>query len=168
MPQPFKNSANLSAPHSPLSEGCPQDGFESKQIFINGVIIGSRQITKLPYNSKLKEKSKLLRQAGNLPEVLFWVEVTKRNFHKIDFDRQKIIGNYIVDFYIKFLGLIIEIDGSSHDDKELYDKIREQYFISLGLAIYRIPVDDVMKNIDFVKMGLEEYIIEHYAISSGG
>ncbi|WP_317228619.1 MULTISPECIES: DUF559 domain-containing protein [Chryseobacterium] len=44
----------------------------------------------------------------------------------MDFDRQRIIGNYIVDFYVKTLGLIIEIDGSSHDGKEIYDSIRQE------------------------------------------
>ena len=97
-----------------------------------------------------------------MPEVLFWMQITKKRFHKIDFDRQRIIVNYIVDFYIKKLGLIIEIDGASHDDKELYDRAREKYFISLGLKIYRISVDDVMKNMDFALMGLENYIIDEY------
>lgn len=90
------------------------------------------------------------------------MQVTKKQFHKIDLDRQRIIGNYIVDFYIKQLGLVIEIDGSSHDDKQAYDKRREEYLISLGLKIYRITVDDVMKQMDFVMMGLEEYIIKEY------
>jgi very-short-patch-repair endonuclease len=81
------------------------------------------------------------------------MQITKKKFHKIDFDRQRIIANYIVDFYIKKLGLIIEIYGSSHDDKELYDNARGEYFISIGLKIYRISVDDVMKNMDFALMG---------------
>ena len=46
--------------------------------------------------------------------------------------------------------------------KKFTIKIREEYFISLGLKVYRISVDDVMKNMDFVLMGLEEYIIEQY------
>ena len=44
--------------------------------------------------------------------------INRKQFYAIDFDRQRIIGNYIVDFYVKALGLIIEIDGSSHNDKE--------------------------------------------------
>lgn len=51
-------------------------------------------------------------------------------FWKIDFDRQRIIGNYIVDFYVKTLGLVIEIDGSSHENKEEYDQKREEKSIS--------------------------------------
>jgi len=160
--------ADLGAQHSPLPEGCPQDGVLKetlqKDIIINGTTLKPVSITRLPYQPRLKERAKALRQAGNLPEVLFWMQVTKKQFHKIDFDRQRIIGNYIVDFYIKQLGLVIEIDGSSHDDKQTYDKRREAYLTSLGLKIYRITVDDVMKQMDFAMMGLEEYIIQEYGI----
>lgn len=123
MPQSNNTHANFGAQHSPLSEGCPQDGVFKKEIIINGVKIKCNPITELPYQPRIKERAKLLRQARNLPEVLFWIQVSKGNFHKIDFDRQRIIGNYIVDFYVKNLGLVIEIVGASHDDKEVYDKL---------------------------------------------
>lgn len=168
MDQSNLRPANLGTQHSPLPEGYPKGGVlkvkNDKPDFylINGTKINHQPIIELPYNANLRQRAKALRYAENLSEVLFWMQVTKKRFHKIDFDRQRIIGNYIVDFYIKKLGLIIEIDGASHDDKEIYDKIREEYFISLGLKVYRISVDDVMKNMDFVLMGLEEYIIEQY------
>ena len=65
----------------------------------------------LPYNKNLKALLSGKRKAGILCEVLFWQQVHKRKFYKIDFDRQRIIGNYIVDFYVKKLGLVIGIDG---------------------------------------------------------
>ena len=61
------------------------------------------------------------------------MQINKRKFHNLDFDRQRIIGSYIVDFYIKKLGLVIEIDGSSHDEKIDYDQRREKYLVSLEL-----------------------------------
>ncbi|MDQ0782232.1 endonuclease domain-containing protein [Chryseobacterium sp. W4I1] len=82
----------------------------------------------------MKEK----RKADILGEVLFWKKVRAGTFHRIDFDRQRIIGNYIVDFYVKTLGLVVEIDGTSHDDKAVYDGIRQQYLESLGLVVFRI------------------------------
>jgi very-short-patch-repair endonuclease len=96
--------------------------------------------------------------------VLFWIQVTKGGFHKIDFDRQKVIGNYIVDFYVKKLRLIIEIDGSSHIGKEDYDAERERFLVSLGLRMYRISVFDVMRNMHRVIEDLENYIVEHYGV----
>lgn len=159
---------DLGGQNSPPLEECPQDGVVDKTLvqnnyfLINGVIIRHQPMLNLPYNPALKERAKALRYAENITEVLFWMQVTKRRFHKVDFDRQRIIGNYIVDFYVKKLGLVIEIDGNSHDDKFEYDNKREQFLINLGLRVYRITVDDVMKNMDFALMGLENFIIAEY------
>ncbi len=98
----------------------------------------------LPYNPALKERAKELRQAGNLSEVLFWNQVKNKQFKGLDFDRQKIIGNYIVDFYCSNCQVVIEIDGSSHDDKVEYDAIRDQFLEELGLKVIHIPVNDIM------------------------
>lgn len=116
----------------------------------------------LPYNPSLKERAKKLRKAGVLSEVVFWRQVAKGNFHAIDFDRQRIIGNYIVDFYVKALGLIIEIDGTSHNDKDEYDSKREAYLESLGLTIFRITEPRVMHDLDNVMKELEQFVIRKY------
>ena len=131
---------------------------------INNVAIGRNFVTDLPCNISLKQLAKEKRQAGILSEVLFWKQVHKGIFHQIDFDRQRIIGNYIVDFYVKTLGLIIEIDGTSHDHKTEYDTAREKYFINLGLRVYRILDWDVKSHIQTVMMGLEDYIIREFVI----
>lgn len=55
----------------------------------------------LPKNLKFQERAKELRKAGVLSEVLFWKRVNKNQLFGLDIDRQKIIGNYIVDFYVK-------------------------------------------------------------------
>ncbi|MFN0291610.1 MULTISPECIES: endonuclease domain-containing protein [Pedobacter] len=131
-------------------------------ISINDYLIKSSPKPNLPYNPKLKERAKALRYAENLPEVLFWMQVSKKRFHGLDFDRQRIIGNYIVDFYVKQLGLVIEIDGKSHDFSGSYDEQREKYLTSLGLKVYRITVNDILKRMVFVLTGLENYIVQNY------
>ena len=147
--------------NSPL-EGCPKGGVAQETLSINGKIINLKPILGLPYNPALKQRARELRCARNLPEVLFWQQVHKGKFYKIDFDRQRIVGNYIVDFYCKQLGLVIEIDGASHDFDGDYDDRREEYLVAQGLKIYRIPVNDVLKDMEFVLMGLENYIVENY------
>ena len=64
-----------------------------------------------------------------------------------DFDRQKIIGNYIVDFYCGNCNVVVEIDGSSHDNKQEYDAKRDEYLISLGLVVIHITTRDVLDNL---------------------
>ncbi len=115
-----------------------------------GIYRNSQNYFELPYNPQLKERARALRQAGNLSEVLFWNQVKNKQFKGYDFDRQKIIGNYIVDFYCSNCNVVIEIDGSSHDNKVEYDANRDAYLESLGLTIIHIPVEDVLHRMDVV------------------
>jgi len=135
----------------------------SKTYKILSYTIYCRYIANLPYNPNLKQRAKELRKACNLSEVLFWMEVHKGKLWSIDFDRQRVIDNYIVDFYVKSLSLVIEIDGSSHIGKEEYDEVREDYLKDLVLDVYRIDDLGVKMKLPGVMMGLENYIIEEYA-----
>lgn len=129
---------------------------------INGIPIRRNFVENLPYNPYLKVLLKEKRKARILGEVIFWKKVRAKKFYTLDFDRQRIIGNYIVDFYVKTLGLIIEIDGSSHDEKQIYDGIREEYLESLGLLVFRISDFDVRNNLSWVMKELEDFIVLHY------
>lgn len=129
---------------------------------IDGQKIPTNYISNLPYNSDLKERARELRKAGNLPEVLFWNEVKSKKFFGLDFDRQRVIGSYIVDFYVKSLGLVVEIDGSSHDDKEEYDAERQAYLEGLGIKVIRFTTDEVKEDMSWVLDQLAKYVIKEY------
>ena len=100
----------------------------------------------LPFNPALTDRAKELRKAGSLPEALLWKEIKGKQINGLDFDRQKIIGNYIVDFFCQELGIVIEINDKTHDFKVDYDNAREKYLRSLGLEIININASDVLKN----------------------
>ena len=104
----------------------------------------------IPKNKKLMQRAKAFRKRGILSEVLFWQIMKDKNKIGYDIDRQVIIGNYIVDFFIPELGLVFEIDGSSHEDTEGYDKERDLFMNSLDLHVVRILDLDVKKNINEV------------------
>mgnify|MGYP003436807169 FL=1 len=133
--------------------------------YINHHSIFRRQVPILPTNQALRNRSRALRKAGVLSEVIFWKQVRAGTFWNIDFDRQRIIGSFIVDFYVKSLGLIIEIDGSSHNGKEEYDAMREQFLINLGLDVYRISDFRVKHDLTNVMSELENYIIVNHGVS---
>jgi very-short-patch-repair endonuclease len=114
----------------------------------------------LPYNPKLKAKAQKLRKSGNLSEVLFWDKVKNKQLLNLDFERQKIIGNYIVDFYCAELSLVIEIDGESHDFKGEYDNVRDSYLRGLGLKI--VHVEDIR-----IKKDLDGFMTEFYGFVYG-
>ena len=105
------------------------------------------KLNDLPYNPALKEKARELRKAGNLSEVLFWNAVKSKQLDGLDFDRQRVIGNYIVDFYCHEYALVLEIDGSSHDDKQEYDAARDAFLKGLGLNVLHVQDIDVKKNL---------------------
>lgn len=159
------NHSSIPKTNSPPLEGCPTGGVVNHEITatINNIPIIRNFVENLPYNPVLSRLTKDKRKKGILSEVLFWQQVHKRMFYKIDFDRQRIIGNYIVDFYVKTLGLVVEIDGNSHDNKIEYDAKRQLYLENLGLKVYRIEDIDVKKNISFVMNALAEYIIKEYS-----
>ncbi len=111
----------------------------------------------LPFNKSLRENAKALRKAGNLSEVLLWVQLKKKQLCGLDFDRQKIIGNYIVDFYCPSRKTVIEIDGDTHNEKAEYDTQRDDYLKSLGLEVIHILDADIKNNMEEVLLFLKDY-----------
>ena len=130
---------------------------------INGIEIYRRKIEVLPKNKELLLRARSLRKGYNLSEVIFWKQVRNKEFHSIDFDRQRIIGNYIVDFYVKSLGLVIEIDGSSHNFKEEYDEKRNEFLKSLDLKIIHISDFRIKNDLANVMLELENYIVDNFS-----
>lgn len=75
------------------------------------------------------------------------------------FYRQKIIGDYIADFYRHKAKLVIEIDGGEHyfERKALSDRNRDRYFASLGLSVLRFSNLDVLRNLERVLEKIYSY-----------
>jgi very-short-patch-repair endonuclease len=117
----------------------------------------------LPYNQKLKEYARELRKAGNLAEVLLWQQLKNKQLRGLDFDRQKIIGNYIVDFFCASCHMVIEIDGCTHNDKAEYDAEREAYLQSIGLTVIHLDDHDIKKELN----GVMDMLYAHPALIGG-
>ncbi|MBR3509449.1 MAG: DUF559 domain-containing protein [Lachnospiraceae bacterium] len=67
-------------------------------------------------------------------------------------NRQKVIGNYIVDFYIAKAKVVIEVDGSQHyESKGLEkDKERDSYFREIGIKVLRYTNLDINQRFEAV------------------
>ncbi|MBS4007544.1 MAG: endonuclease domain-containing protein [Clostridium sp.] len=115
----------------------------------------SKAYFSLPFNPTLRHKARELRKAGNLSEVLLWNQLKKHKFRDFDFDRQKVIGNYIVDFFCADSKVVLEIDGSSHDEKIEYDTARDAFLEGMGLTVIHIQAKDILNNLDSVMEMLE-------------
>ena len=112
----------------------------------------------LAYNLKLKSNSRILRSNSTLSEVLLWRKLRAGSMMGFKFNRQKPLGNYIVDFYCKPLNLVIEIDGSSHDNRYEQDCYRQKELVKSGLTVLRFTDLQVKKNINNVIRAIEIWI----------
>lgn len=115
----------------------------------------------IKYNNKLKLRARTLRKESTLSEVLLWKYLNRKQIRGYQFLRQKPLGNYIVDFYCPRLKLVIEIDGSSHDSKQEYDKFREDHLRISGLHVLRFSDGDVKNGVESVVREITEWITKH-------
>ena len=112
----------------------------------------------IPYSPDLKELAKELRRNMTLSEVLLWNELKNKSVLGYDFDRQRPIGNYIVDFYRKELSLAVEMDGYTHIYRYDYDEKRQRELESLGVRFLRFEDIEVKKNMLNVVRVIEDWI----------
>jgi len=124
----------------------------------------------LPYNKDLKEFSRHLRNNSTLSEVLLWQELRAGSIRGYSFNRQKLLGKYIVDFYCKKLSLVIEIDGDSHyqEDVIVKDLILQNTLEALGLKFLRFEDLDVKKQMPFVIDTINSFIDEYELLNPPG
>ena len=85
-------------------------------------------------------------------EMKLWSKLNRRQMSGLQFYRQRIIGEYIVDFYCPRSKLVIEIDGGQHysGKVEQDDKLRDEKLNELGLTVLRFSNIDVLKELDGV------------------
>ncbi len=114
----------------------------------------------IPYNPKLKELAKELRNNATKAEVFLWQKIKRKQFYGYDFHRQKPIDNYIVDFFCNELMLVIEIDGYSHQIVEVFEKdvVKEQKIRSLGISLLRFTDGQIYNDMENVLRAIESFI----------
>ena len=105
----------------------------------------------LPTNESLKKYAVEMRKNQTDEEKKVWYQILKGRTPK--FHRQRIIGNYIVDFYCPQLRLAIEIDGYQHfyEENIEYDNKRTEYIESQDIYILRFENTEVNKDIEYVR-----------------
>jgi len=99
----------------------------------------------IQYNNIAKNRGRALRKQGILGEVLLWEKLRRRQMRGYQFNRQKPLDKYIVDFYCRKLDLVIEVDGASHqeDQTHLADEDRENALRGMGLSVLRFSEKEV-------------------------
>ena len=106
------------------------------------------------HNTKLTPLARTLRKNMTKEERHLWYDFLRD--YPIRFLKQKVIDNYIVDFYCHSANLVIELDGSQHYEPQglLKDKIRTERLNERDITVIRIPNNEITNNFS----GVCEYI----------
>jgi very-short-patch-repair endonuclease len=103
------------------------------------------------YKNFLKGNARKLRKEMTKPEIILWNRIRRKQVGNLQFNRQKPLGNYIVDFYCPVKKLVIEIDGGQHyENGEIIEEDKErEHFLKkvLKLKIIRFTNDDITQNL---------------------
>jgi very-short-patch-repair endonuclease len=103
----------------------------------------------------LLDRAAHMRREPTEAEKRLWCYLSGAKLNGLKFRRQTTIGNRIVDFFCPAKGLIVEIDGNTHDrerDEALDHWIAAQY----GHHTIRVTNEDVLKNMDGVLIYIED------------
>ena len=113
----------------------------------------------LPREKAFNAFSRNLRNNMTKQEKRLWYDFLKK--YSLRFYRQRIIGNYVVDFYCDKAKLVLELDGSQHYEAEAmeYDLLRTKYLESLGLKIMRFANSDIDNHFEGVCKLIEQSIL---------
>lgn len=95
-----------------------------------------------------------LRREMTKEERRLWYDFLRG--YPVRFRRQKVLKNYIADFYCAKAKLVIELDGGQHyeDEHIIRDEERTHIFESFGISVIRIANNEVNNNF----AGVCEYI----------
>ena len=109
-------------------------------------------------NPKLKTNAQNLRKNMTKEERHLWYDFLKSL--PVTFNRQKVIGPYIADFYCAQVRLVVELDGSQHFEEEglSKDKERDEFFRNLNITVKRYSNLDVNLNFDSVCQDIYDFI----------
>ena len=117
---------------------------DPKELFKRSLI---RKWGHIPYNPELKERARELRKNMTPVEKKLWQLFLKHRPENIL--RQKPIDNYIADFYIPSIGIVIELDGKSHDHRQEYDKIRTEILEQYDIKVIRYKNEQIYNDNEF-------------------
>lgn len=99
----------------------------------------------------LKEFARINRLNPTLTEQVLWEHIRAGQIgYRVL--RQYVVGDYIVDFLLPEVNLIIEVDGAYHSGRQQQedDDIRERELVKMNYNIIRFSNDEVLYSIEAV------------------
>lgn len=98
------------------------------------------------HNKNIVPLARALRKEMTPEERHLWYDFLRD--YPVKFQRQKVLGNYIADFYCAKAKLVIELDGSGHYTSEgkMHDEKRTEFLSGYDLKVVRIINSDITRN----------------------
>ena len=96
------------------------------------------------------DAARLLRRKMTQADRILWQALRRNQVAGMHFRRQQLIDGYVADFYCHRAGLVVEVDGASHQGRENYDRARDEAFQARGLRVLRFTNDRVEIDLEAV------------------
>jgi len=98
--------------------------------------------------AELIKRAREMRRNPTEREIRLWRQLSRSQVSDHKFRRQAVIFPYICDFFCPAKGLIVEVDGDTHDQP--YDACRDAYLAKKGFETIRVTNLDVRDSIEGV------------------
>ena len=107
-----------------------------------------------PPSPETTARTRELRAQSTWPEKIVWGLLRGGRLGGLKFRRQYPIGPYTADFCCHEIGLVVEVDGASHDDRAEEDRRRTAYLEERGLRVFRVTNAEVMSDRESIARGI--------------
>ena len=108
---------------------------------VTNIVCGQRM------NPGMLDRAKLMRRELTPAERILWNALRRNQIDGFHFRRQQVIDGYIVDFYCHAAALVVETDGSIHEQQREYDEERDDLLARRGLLIMRVRNEEVERDL---------------------
>jgi very-short-patch-repair endonuclease len=104
---------------------------------------------------EIAQRARELRREMTLEERILWQRLRTNRLGGFHFRRQQAIEHFIVDFYCHAAALIVEVDGSIHQQQAEYDAERDRILTARGFRVMRVRNEDVERDLEGVLERIE-------------
>ena len=118
------------------------------------------ETTPIKKSNKLLSIARILRRNMTRQEKHLWYDFLRR--YPVKIYKQRIIDNFVVDFYCHSARLVIELDGSQHytSQGKAHDEARTEILEKYGISVLRFSNKDVDDNFNGVCLMIDKVINE--------
>ncbi|MBN2197450.1 MAG: DUF559 domain-containing protein [Polyangiaceae bacterium] len=110
-------------------------------------------------SQELAERAALMRAVPTESEVRLWGAIRAGRLGT-RFRQQVVVGEHIVDFLAPAARLVVEVDGTCHEGREVADARRDRVLRRLGYRVLGLPAELVMRELGVAVSRIVEALAE--------